>query len=197
PTPHGTPEIRARETAAANKVLGITERLCLGFPNRVLMDTEEARRRLATEIRRVRPEIIFTHVERDAHPDHLAAVAITRGAVLLSRIVKIDLEYEPFRPGRVFRFLCSHLRYAYQPSFILEVKEEDYQAKCQALLCYESQFVHNQSNIEVIDRLETRMKYFGSLGRVKYGEAFIADEPVCLSDVTAIVSSTTGTDKQA
>src|SRR6266404_4315365 len=42
PTPHGTPEIRARETAAATAVLKLDWRENLGVPNRSLEPTLEA-----------------------------------------------------------------------------------------------------------------------------------------------------------
>jgi LmbE family N-acetylglucosaminyl deacetylase len=41
PTPYGTPEIRAKETAAASEVLGLTWRQNLGLPNRSLEPTEK------------------------------------------------------------------------------------------------------------------------------------------------------------
>ena len=43
PTPLGTPEIRARETAAATAALGLDWRENLGLPNRSLEATLEAR----------------------------------------------------------------------------------------------------------------------------------------------------------
>lgn len=43
PTPLGSPEIRARETAAATSALGITWRQNLGLPNRRLRATLAAR----------------------------------------------------------------------------------------------------------------------------------------------------------
>lgn len=46
PTPHGTPETRAREAASAAEVLGV-RRVTLTLPNRELRDTLEARRMLA------------------------------------------------------------------------------------------------------------------------------------------------------
>ena len=46
PTPHGSPELRASETAAASEVLGIDWRENLGLPNRSLESTLEARGKL-------------------------------------------------------------------------------------------------------------------------------------------------------
>ncbi|MGI9457414.1 MAG: PIG-L family deacetylase, partial [Aeoliella sp.] len=59
PTPHGSPEIRARETAAATEMLGIEWRENLGLPNRSLEPTLENRAKLATVFRRVRPRWLF------------------------------------------------------------------------------------------------------------------------------------------
>src|SRR5271170_7816954 len=59
PTPFGSPEIRARETAAASEVLGLDWRENLGLPNRRLEASLEARARLANVFRRVRPRWLF------------------------------------------------------------------------------------------------------------------------------------------
>src|ERR1700687_6177278 len=73
PTPHGSPEIRQRETAAATAVLGLSWRGNLGLPNRALEGTLDARRRLASAFRLLRPRILFAPYWEDAHPDHVAA----------------------------------------------------------------------------------------------------------------------------
>ena len=70
PTPHGSPEIRARETAAATEVLGLSWRANLGLPNRELESTLEARRALAGVFRLTRPRILLAPYWDDAHPDH-------------------------------------------------------------------------------------------------------------------------------
>ncbi len=182
-TPYGNRELRKRETAQANRILGVSTRVCLDLPNRVLQDNEDARRRLAVVMREYRPDIIFSHLEQDAHPDHVAAFQITRGAILLSRIVKIDLPHKPHRPGRLFHFICSHLRAAYQPSFVLRVEEEDFKTKLRAVLAYESQFSANPNNRFIETLLTERMRYYGSLARMEYGEPVISQEPIGLGDI--------------
>src|SRR5258705_6710981 len=59
PTPFGSLEIRARETAAATEVLGLDWRGNLGLPNRSLQHTLEARAALAGVIRQLRPKWLF------------------------------------------------------------------------------------------------------------------------------------------
>jgi bacillithiol biosynthesis deacetylase BshB1 len=187
PTPRGNREIRAAETARANAALGLAERLCLELPNRVLADGEEPRRRLAAAMRHVRPEVVLTHTAEDCHPDHVAAAAITRGAVLLSRVVKIDLPHEPFRPGPVYAYLCSHLKQAFRPTFLIPLAEEDFEAKLAALRAYESQFAQHEPNRGVIEMLANRMRYWGGLAGAPYAEAFVAEEAVSVPTLPALL----------
>ena len=71
PTPQGTVAIRAAETAAATKVLGLDWRHNLGLPNRSLQNTLESRRALAGVFRLVRPTVILAPYWHDAHPDRI------------------------------------------------------------------------------------------------------------------------------
>src|SRR5258707_13365647 len=79
PTPHGSVEIRARESAEAAKVLGVTRSL-LGLKNREVMHTLEARHGLAALYRGHRPNVGFVPFPIDAHPYHVAVRRIARDA---------------------------------------------------------------------------------------------------------------------
>lgn len=183
-TPHGNREIRARETARANEILGLTERRCLDLPNRTLMDSEEARMRLAVVMRETCPDFVVTHLERDAHPDHVAAFLITRGAVLLSRIVKCDLPHDPWRPGKLLGMYCSHLKATYDPNTVLAVSEEDFDAKLNAILAYESQFGKTYGGLDWLKNLITsRERLLGTLVGAPYGEAIFSQEMLGLDDL--------------
>src|SRR5262250_2024083 len=59
PTPHGSPEIRRRETEAATAILGLDWRGNLGLPNRSLVADLDARRKLAVALRELRPRCLF------------------------------------------------------------------------------------------------------------------------------------------
>src|ERR1700760_3230743 len=58
PTPHGSVETRAKESAAAAKVLGV-ERTLLGLKNREVVHNIESRHKLAALIRVHRPDALF------------------------------------------------------------------------------------------------------------------------------------------
>ena len=110
PTPHGSLEIRARETAAASKELGLHWRQNLGLPNRSLEHTLEARRALATVFRLTRPKLILAPYWEDSHPDHLAASSLVDAARFWAKLSRTDMPGDPYVPPRVFYYFSIHLR---------------------------------------------------------------------------------------
>src|SRR6185369_1096927 len=121
PTPHGSLEIRARETAAATAVLQLDWRDNLGLPNRSLEPTLAARRALAGVFRRTRPKIIVAPYWEDAHPDHIAACQLVEAARFWAKLTKSDLPGDPFWPPRVLYYFSIHLRTQPKPAFVLDI----------------------------------------------------------------------------
>jgi LmbE family N-acetylglucosaminyl deacetylase len=95
PTPHGSVELRRRETDAASAVLGLDWRGNLGLPNRALVADVPARALLAGMLRRLRPRVVLTHYWDDSHPDHVAASALVDAARFWAKLTKTDLPGEP------------------------------------------------------------------------------------------------------
>ncbi|MGH7129447.1 MAG: PIG-L family deacetylase [Planctomycetaceae bacterium] len=139
PTPRGTPETRARETAAATAILDLTWRENLGLPNRSLEATLEARRRLASVFRLTQPRILLAPYWEDAHPDHVAASRLIDDARFWSKLTRSDMPGEPYWPPRIFYYWSIHLRIRPQPKFLFDISGVIEQ-KMAAVRCYESQF---------------------------------------------------------
>src|SRR5207253_6773930 len=104
PTPYGNAEIRRSETEAASNVLGLDWRGNLGLPNRALVADLDARHKVASMIRQLRPRVLLTHYWEDAHPDHVAASALVDAARFWAKLTKTDLAGEPHFPERVLYF---------------------------------------------------------------------------------------------
>src|SRR5204863_10044565 len=121
PTPHGSPEIRQRESDAATQLLGLDWRGNLGLANRSLQADLDARHRLAGQIRLLRPRVLFAPYWEDAHPDHVAASALVDAARFWAKLTKTDLPGEPHYPERIFYYFSVHLRPLPRPSFVLAV----------------------------------------------------------------------------
>ncbi|NLX97996.1 MAG: bacillithiol biosynthesis deacetylase BshB1 [Rhodopirellula sp.] len=181
PTPFGTPERRALETAEATKVIGLSWRENLGLPNRTLEPTLEARAKLAGVLRRTRPRWIFAPYWVDAHPDHVAATELVEAARFWSKLSKTDLPGQPHYPQRIYYYYCVHLRIIPQPSFILDISDH-WDRKQAAIACYRSQFIEGRSQEPptLIDRLRDQASVWGWAIGARYGEAFTSREPVGL-----------------
>jgi len=185
PTPRGTPEIRARETAAATAVLGIPWRENLGLPNRRLRATLAARAALAGVIRRTRPRWLFAPHWVDAHPDHVAATRLVDAARFWAKLTKCDLPGEPWHPTRIYHYPCVHLKVVVKPAFVVDITAT-WELKARSLSCYASQFPPPGpaspagSPPTVLERIEAAARWWGASIGVAWGEPFTAREPIGL-----------------
>lgn len=186
PTPHGTPELRATESARAAEILGV-QRRTLSQPNRYLFDSVEARTELAEVIRELKPRLLFAPYATDAHPDHIAAAQIVTAARFYSKFTKTEMSGEPHYPAKVYRYMAVHLNLIVEPSFIVEVSEEDVRRKLDALAAYESQFSANPRNAGIAPMMEQLIRLWGSRIGAAAGEPFYAIEPVGVASVSALV----------
>jgi bacillithiol biosynthesis deacetylase BshB1 len=185
PTPFGTQEKRAAESAEAAAVLG-AERRTLTQPNRYLLDTVEARVELAEVIREFRPRALYVPYAHDTHPDHIAASAIAVAARFYAKFTKTEMSGDPFFPERIYRYMAVHMRVIAEPSFIIDVAE-DLPAKIAAIEAYRSQFADNATNAGVVELLKQQAAMWGALGRVAAGEPFFALEPLALRSTDDLV----------
>lgn len=180
PTPRGTPEIRARETAAATAALGLDWRENLGLPNRRLRATLAARGKLAGLIRLTRPRWLFAPYWVDAHPDHVAATRLVEAARFWAKLTKCDLPGEPWHPRRVFHYWCVHLNLVRQPAFVVDISTT-WEAKRRSLACYASQFPADAPRPTVLDRVEAAAVWWGSVIGTAHGEPIFSREPIALA----------------
>jgi bacillithiol biosynthesis deacetylase BshB1 len=188
PTPQGSLEIRARETAAATKIMGLEWRENLGLPNRSLEPTLEARAKLAGVIRREKPRWLFAPHWVDAHPDHVAATELVEAARFWAKLTKTDLPGEPHHPQRIFNYYCIHLRQAIQPAFVLDVSEF-WERKIASIRAYESQFITGRSTESptLVEGFGIEAAYWGKTIGVRYGEPFACREPIGLRSMVEFV----------
>jgi bacillithiol biosynthesis deacetylase BshB1 len=188
PTPHGSPEIRLRETESATAILQLDWRSNLGLPNRSLAADLEARRLVAGIIRQLRPRVVMTHYWEDAHPDHVAASALVDAARFWGKLSKTDMPGVAHYPGKILYFPSMHLRMHLKPSFVLDVTPF-HERKMQALKCYHSQFVAGRSITPptIFDDIKARARYFGWTIGVHYGEPFLCREEVGVRDLQQLL----------
>lgn len=176
PTPHGSVEARAHESAAAAQILGV-QRQTLDLPNRSVVASVEARRKVAAVMRTFQAEIVFMSHPDDAHPDHVAGARLVEDARFEAKLTKTDLPGKPIYPRWFFHYYATHLRSVPAPSFIMDTSGF-HEAKRNAVLAYHSQFVAAEHNQRVVEWLDAAAVYFGSRIGAKTGEPFFTREPL-------------------
>ena len=183
PTPLGTPEKRAAESAAAAKILGVGRTL-VGLPNRQVVHSIEARHKVAAVIRVHKPNWLFVPYPVDAHPDHVAVTRICEDARFDAKLTKTDIPGDPWYPKRIIYYYCTHLRMNFQPTFCLDISAQIEQ-KIAAVLAYQTQFVDNNS--PVTEMVRTLNGYFGGRIGTAYAEPFFTYEALGFAGLDQLV----------
>ncbi len=191
PTPYGSAEQRARESAVAARLLGLSWRHCLGLPNRSLDPTLDAAKAVATLLRLLRPRALLAHYWQDLHPDHVAASQLADKARFWAKLSKTDLAGEPHWAGHMYYFFGAHWRSPEPATFAVDVSDT-FERKLSAVACYESQFGPDKKVTgragDVLDQLRARARYWGWLVGAEYAEPYAAREPIGLDSLPGLLS---------
>ena len=185
PTPYGTPQRRAAESAAADAILGC-ERRNLGLPNRALVHSLSARHAVANVLRTFRCEILFAPHPDDTHPDHLAATRIVEDARFDAKLTKCALEGEAIHPRRLIHYYCTHLRAMPDPTFALDISPWRANKRA-AILAYPSQVTDHAPNRARVSTIEARDAFVGSRIGVEAAEPFWCRELLGVTSLAALL----------
>jgi bacillithiol biosynthesis deacetylase BshB1 len=189
----GTPEIRARETQAALRILGLTLRVNLGLPDGNIEPNQENLLRVIRLIRQHRPRLVLAPYWEERHYDHVHASRLVAEAAFYSGLAKIETGQASHRPFRVLYYVG---RVGFHPSFVVDISAT-FEAKMEALRCYRSQFHHGKaapgsdepetliSTSYAMEVFETLSRYYGALIGAQHGEPFLMREALELADPVA------------
>ena len=191
----GTPDLRAKEAAKAAKVMGVSVRENLAFPDGGIQNTPDTRAQVAVVIRRLKPKIVITHSQHGRHPDHPTVAQLVRDACFVAGLKKIAPEFAPHRPLKVIHAL-SFREDNQKPTFVVDITES-FEKKLEAIGCYASQFGDAVQAGEVYpngeplnDLIRHHAAHYGSLIRCRYGEPFYTTETMRVDDVGALEVAT-------
>jgi len=191
----GTPELRAKEAAKAAKVMGVSVRENLGFPDGGIQNTPETRAKVAVVIRKLQPKIVITHSLHGRHPDHPIVAQLVRDACFVAGLKKLEPKVPAHRPRKVVHAL-SYREDNQKPTFVVDISDA-FEKKLEAIGCYESQFGEAVQAGEVypngeplFDLIRHHAAHYGSLIRCRYGEPFYTTETMRVDDVATLEVST-------
>ncbi len=187
----GSPDLRARESGAAAKVLGLALHETLGLPDGAVVNNPENRTKLATFIRQAKPSVVITHGLKGRHPDHAITAQLVRDACFVAGLKNINPDVPPHRPKKILHAL-SFREDNEKPTFVVDITEV-FEKKLEAVRCYASQFADVKQAGELfpngeslLDLMRHHAAHYGSLIRTRYGEPFHTDETMRVDDVTQL-----------
>jgi bacillithiol biosynthesis deacetylase BshB1 len=186
----GSPEIRISESADAAKILKVSHRENLHFPDARLENSLAGRMTIAQRIRELRPRTVILPYWEGRHPDHYRTAEMGYEACFLAGLRKIDQYTEPHRP---YKILYSSLYAKAIPSFVVDVTAF-FERRMESLLAYRSQYGDASEGgatlfpdeSEIRERLSATARFYGNLIGVKYGEPFVVKEIMRVDDVVSL-----------
>jgi N-acetylglucosamine malate deacetylase 1 len=185
----GSPELRIEESEKAAKILGLSWRGNLRFPDARLENSLAGRMTLAYEIRQQKPRVVILPYWEGRHPDHYRTSELGYEACFLAGLKKIDPYSEPHRP---FKILYSSMYANVTPSFVVDITPY-FHRRMESLFAYESQYGDSgeagklfPNQQEILDRHESIARFYGNLIGVKYGEPFVVKEAIRIDDVMSM-----------
>jgi bacillithiol biosynthesis deacetylase BshB1 len=194
----GSPEIRAGESADAAKVLKLDVRENLDFGDCRIEDTFENRCKVASVIRRHRPEVVLAPyydlpIGRGlGHNDHYKTGEIVANAFNLAHLAKAPCEGEPFQSKAIFFYFIPP---GTKATFIVDISDwvEDW---LNAIDSHRSQFYHpDRPRPDHLPKpreaFESNARYWGWQIGAKYGQAFLATSPLKIDDPLELVRHVT------
>ncbi len=122
---------RIYESEKAGHLLGVEKTIFLGIDSEIKEDfTSKHRKKILDIIEEYKPNKIFYHSSKDAHPDHHAVFEI------MEKIVP-ELNYKP----EIFTFQINMLDFSTEePKIIFDVSDE-FNLKIKAMLNFKSQII--------------------------------------------------------
>lgn len=188
---NGTVEDRARESAAAAKILGC-RRVNAGFPDTgVRGDDPGQLRALVAIVREHRPDVVLAPNADDPHPDHAAGAILTRHAVFLANVNGYSAgEHERWK---VARTLVYAGRNEVRADVVVDVSAF-YETKLAAIRAHASQVGGGESALPTpltdprfLGVVDARDRLAGRRIGVTHGEAFQLLAPVALDGFDPLV----------
>jgi bacillithiol biosynthesis deacetylase BshB1 len=193
----GTPEERDRECAEAAKILRLDVRENLDLGDHRVEDTFENRCKVASVLRKFRPEMIFAPyydlpVGRGlGHNDHFKTGILVSQAFNLAHLQKAPIEGEPYQVKAIFYYFIPP---GMRPTFLVDVSPyfDDWM---KALACHRTQFSNPDKPKPkgkppgVLNLVDTVSRSVGFQIGVGHAQAYLATSALKIHDPMELIQT--------
>jgi bacillithiol biosynthesis deacetylase BshB1 len=179
----GDLKTRAQETKAATKILGLSYRGNLGFPDGGVGRTQGQLKRVVAALRRLRPRMVLIPYWEERHPDHSATSRLCTEALFFAGLDRFRAPGEPHTVPATLYYLQ---RFEVEPSFYVNISQV-YETKLESIKAYSSQLGTKGKKTLLNDpltakALEARDRHFGARIGVEFAEGYISRAALGLDD---------------
>jgi N-acetylglucosamine malate deacetylase 1 len=185
----GSAAERAKEAAAAARILGVSWRDALDLPDGRVENNYENRLKIVRVLRELRPRVVILPYWQGRHPDHSTTATLGYEACFLAGLAKVDTGAPPHRP---FKIVYASLYADVRPSFIVDISPFVEQ-RLESLLAYRSQYGTQPQGsglfvpaAEIRERTLAEARHYGLLAGVRYGEPFVQKEVGLVDDLMLV-----------
>lgn len=195
----GTIETRYAESMNAAKILGVQVRENCKMRDGFFRNDEEHQMKLIRYIRKYQPEIILANALDDRHPDHGRAGHLIADAAFLSGLRKVATKdengaaQEHWRPKYILHYLQD---WYHEPDLIVDISEV-FEQRMKAIEAYTTQFYNPDSGDngpqtyistpDFLDSIIGRARMLGKRIGVKFGEGFVCEKKIGISNLDALL----------
>ena len=174
----GTVKLRAEESQAAAKILGVSIRENLNFKDAFIVNDQAHQMEVIRILRKYTPEVVLCNAIEDRHIDHAKASDLVSHASFLSGLQRIETyddqgaKQAAFRPKHVFHYIQWK---ELTPDFVVDISGFLDQ-KMEAIKAFKSKFYDENTDapstpISSLNFLESIASRANNMGRLIYKDA--------------------------
>ena len=180
----GDAKTRKEEANEASNLMGLDFRCNLSLPDAHLSNDTISKKKIVEVIREQKPDYVFCNAAKDRHVDHGVAHTLVKEACFLSGLLKYenDKSLKPHRPLNIISYVQDEYL---NPNLVIDISDI-FNEKMSVVYCYKTQFFQEGasgpitpiSTPEFMEYFSGRASQMGRLIQVRFGEGFIAENPI-------------------
>ena len=166
-------KVRSRELENSMKLLnaGLVE---LGLPDGGVEVNREQKYLVARMLRRVKPDLIITHFDKDYGGDHNHTLSLVLDATVYATVPSVDADTPPLPRIPLLYMMEPLAGHGFDPQVYVDITET-FEIKNKMLQCHQSQmeWMRNHGGMDLCNYIDVICRFRGFQARVKYAEGFI------------------------